>query len=260
MTIQHHPQERPADSRPLTYDDAQSAYQSSLHAARDRYAELSDRGLCARSVALLRERGEFSPQNPGHQSLAQREPMSAADHLEHMALGEVLARYYRHPSMLDLAAKAGASWEQIGAARGTSAEQARQDYRAWADGQHSLLSYGDGRFGMSDADYAASLARASRPEPASGPSCGLAGDPEVDDPNPGWLYDSAGRPVEYAGEPEPSAGKAYAVTHPVLCAHADRDGTGSHWLEPGERCAGLGRAEADQDPEAGQLAGGASAR
>lgn len=29
MTIQHHPQERPADSRPLTYNDAQSAYQSS---------------------------------------------------------------------------------------------------------------------------------------------------------------------------------------------------------------------------------------
>jgi hypothetical protein len=56
-----------------------------------------------------------------------------------MAIGEVLARYYRHPSMVDQAVKAGGGWEQIGAARGTSAEQARQDYREWADGQHNLV-------------------------------------------------------------------------------------------------------------------------
>jgi hypothetical protein len=117
MTIQHHPQERSADSRPLTYNDAQSAYQSSHIAARDRYAELSDRDLCSRSVALLRERGELNPQNPGHQSLAEREPLSAADHLEHMALGEVLARHYRHPAMLDHAAKAGAGSGPAGRAR-----------------------------------------------------------------------------------------------------------------------------------------------
>jgi len=243
MTIQHHPQERPADSRTLTYNDAESAYRSSLYTARDRYAELSDRDLCARSVALLRERGEFDPENLGHQSLAEREPLSAVDHLEHLALGEVLARYYRHPAMLDQAAKAGASWEQIGAARGTSAEQARLDYREWADGQHSLLSYGDGRFGMSDTDHAAALALSAGPEAAGGPSCERAGGPEVGDPDPDWLYDPAGRPVGYVGEPEPSAARAYAATHPVLCAHADHDGTGSHWLEPGEKCAGLGRAE-----------------
>ncbi len=164
MTIQLHPQERSADSRTLTYNEAESAYRSSLHTAHDRYAELSYRDLCARSVALLRDRGEFDPEKPGHQSLAEREPLSAADHLEHMALGEVLARYYRHPAMLDHAAKAGASWEQIGAARGTSAEQARADYREWAGGQHSLLSYGDGRFGMSDEDYAAAMVRAADTE------------------------------------------------------------------------------------------------
>jgi len=241
MTIQHHPQERPADSRLLTYNDVQSAYQSSHIAARDRYAELSDRDLCAGAVALLRGRGEFNPHDTGHQSLAEREPLSAADHLEQMALGEVPARYYRHPAMLDHAAQAGASWEQIGVARGTSAEQARQDYREWADGQHSLLSYGDGRFGMSDADYAAALARAAGPEPVSTPSCESAGGPGVDDPDPGWLYDLAGRPVDFGGEPEASAAKAYKATHPVLGAHADQDGTGSHWLEPGQRCAGPGR-------------------
>jgi len=43
------------------------------------------------------------------------------------------------------------------------------------------------------------------------------------------------------------AAKAYAAGHPVLCAHADQDGQGSHWLGPGERCAGLGRAEADRE-------------
>jgi hypothetical protein len=245
MTIQHHPHERPADSRPLIYHDAQSADQFSHTAARDRYGELSDRDLCTRAVTLLRERGEFDPQNPGHQTVAAREPLSAADHLEHMALGEILARYYRHPAMLDNAAKAGASWEQIGAARGTSAQQARQDYREWADGQHSLLGYGDGRFGMSDADYAAALARSAGPEPVSRPSCERAGGPEVDDPDPDWLYDSAGRHVEYAGWPEPGAAKAYAAAHPVLCAHADQDDTGSHWLDPGKRCPG-------RDAEAGQ--------
>jgi hypothetical protein len=57
------------------------------------------------------------------------------------SLGEVLARYYRHPAMLDQAAKAGASWEQICAARGTRPEQARQDYRKWADSQHHLLTW-----------------------------------------------------------------------------------------------------------------------
>jgi hypothetical protein len=30
----------------------------------------------------------------------------------------------------------------------------------------------------------------------------------------------------------------------VLCAHADQDGQGAHWLQPGEKCAA---AEADQD-------------
>jgi hypothetical protein len=236
MTTPHHPQERPADRPPLTYNDAESAYREKLMTTGcRRYDELSYRDLCVRTVARWRERGEYDPENPSHQSLAERAPLSAADHLEHMALGEVLARYYRHPAMLDRAAKAGASWEQIGAARGTSAEQARQDYREWAAGQHSLLSYGDGRFGMSDADYAAAMARAA--------------DTEM---YPGGIGDPDNIGIQASGQSEPGSAKAYAATHPVLCAHADQDGAGSHWLEPGERCAGLGRAEADADPEAGQ--------
>lgn len=105
---------------------------------------LSDRNLIATTAALLRERGKFDPENLGHQLVAPGEPLIAAERLEHMAIGEVLARYYRHPSMLDHSVKAGANWEQISAARGTSASRARRDYREWADGQHKLLSWTKG--------------------------------------------------------------------------------------------------------------------
>jgi hypothetical protein len=192
-------------ARPLTYDDAESVYRSSLSTAgRERYDELTDRDLSASTTARLRERGEFDPANSGHQAIAAKQPLSADEHLERIAIGEALARYYRHPAMLDDAAKAGASWEQIGATRGTSAGQARQDYREWADGQHHLLTWTEGRFGMSDAEHAEAIARTA--------------------------------------EPEPGAANAYAAEHPVLCAHAGQDGRGSHWLEPGETCAGLGQA------------------
>jgi hypothetical protein len=116
-------------------------------------------------AATLRERGQFDPGNPGYRSLDEREPLTAAEHLEHMAIGEALARYYRHPSMLDRAVRAGASWDEVGAARGTSAKQARRDYRAWADGQHHLHAWSGGRFGMSDAEYAEAKHRAG-PTPA----------------------------------------------------------------------------------------------
>ena len=42
--------------------------------------------------------------------------------------------------------------------------------------------------------------------------------------------------IARAGELEPGAAKAYAATHRVLCAHADDDGLGAHWLAPGEEC------------------------
>jgi hypothetical protein len=224
MTIPQ--QQAKASESPVTYDHAETVYHSDLRGATERYSELSQRDLSARAAAILRERGEFEPENNlGHRELARREPLNAADHLEHMALGELLARYYRHPSMLDQAAKAGASWEQIGAARGTSADQARQDYRAWADGQHSLLSWSDGKFGMTDADYAAAYARSA--------------DPTTD---PDGIGDPARIGIHRG------AAQAYAATHRVLCAHADQDGAGSHWLEPGERCATLGGAAAARRP------------
>jgi hypothetical protein len=150
----------PAEARPLTYAAASDV---SVPAARERYDELTGRDFFARAAARLRARGEFDPDKLGHRLIDQAEPLSTEDHLELMALGEALARYYRHPAMLDHAAKAGATWEQLGAACGTSAEQARQDYREWARGQHNLLTTTDGRFGMSDAEYAAALARSASP-------------------------------------------------------------------------------------------------
>jgi len=63
--------------------------------------------------------------------------------------------------MLDDAVKAGASWDQVGAVRGESAEEVRREYRQWAEEQHDIWG-GTGvwegepahRFGMNDADYA----------------------------------------------------------------------------------------------------------
>jgi hypothetical protein len=209
----------PPPERPVTYDAAESSYHSSPHSARERYAELSNRDLNATAAKILRERGEFDPASLGHQLVAACEPLTAAERLEHLAIGEVLARYYRHPSILDRAVTAGASWEQVGAARGTSADQARADYRQWADGQHHLLAWTEGQIGMSDADYAEMIARAADPEGGPG-GIGAAGHTGIQ---------ADGR---------------------ILCAHADEDGQGMHWKLPGQACTAT--PEPDARPEAGQ--------
>ena len=137
------------------------------------------------------------------------------EHLEVLATGEVVARMYRHPANVDRALEAGATWEQVADALDCDQAQARQDYRKWAEGQHRLWAgeYGDGgKFGMNDAEYAAALARAD------------------------------------VAANVPAAAKAYAESHRVLCAHADQDGQGAHWLEPGEKCSA---SEAAREAEAG---------
>lgn len=177
---------RPGGAGPTTYDEA-SGYHWDIVKAQARYEELTDRDLYARSRAELEARGEYDPARHG---TAAPEPLTVSERLELLANGEVLARYYRHPAMLDHAVKAGASWEQIGAARSTSADQARQEHREWAEGQHNLWTgtYGgeSGRSGLDDAGYAEAIAR--------------------------------------AGEPDPAAAKACAAKHRILCAHADDDG------------------------------------
>jgi hypothetical protein len=161
---------QPAESheRSLTYDRASAEY--NIVTARKRHDDLVLRALSASTVAGLRERGEFDPHNAGHQLLAESEPLTAAERLVLIATGEVVARHYRHPSDLDHAVRSGATWEQIGAARGESAEQVRFEYRGWAEGQHDMwASTGvwEGepghRFGMNDSDYADAMRYASVP-------------------------------------------------------------------------------------------------
>jgi hypothetical protein len=239
------------DARPLTYNDASTVY--NIVTALERHDELSLRELSARTVTRLRERGEFDPQNTGHQLLGESEPLSVAEQLELMATGEVIARHYRHPSDLGHAVKAGATWEQIGDARGQSAEAVRREYRQWAEGQHDL--HADmGRFGLDDAAYAEAMRNVSVPTERERRAEVAARAERAQRAEMVRKADAAGIPL-LDDLPAPSgAAKAYAATHPVLCAHADQDGAGSHWLKPGETCAGAWPpvVTADANPEAGQ--------
>jgi hypothetical protein len=130
---------------PLTYHDAMDL---SLRDQIARYEELTDRNLMARSIATLQARGEYDKNKhpgPGDYPL-----LTVAEHLEMLALGEAIAFYYRHPAGVDHAVRAGATWEQIAAARNTTPEAARTAYREWAEGQHRYA-------GMGDDEYAAAL-------------------------------------------------------------------------------------------------------
>jgi len=247
MTIPHHrPQERPTRTSesgaveprepaspaagPVTYDDAALRYGPGTVGARERHDELSMRDHLARAYTRLRASGEYDAARHG---TGDTDPLTAAEHLELLATAEYLARAYKPSFETDNALRAGASWAQVADALGTGEAAARAAYRAWADGQHDMLTWTEGRLGMSHAEYAAALARA----PATETYPDGIGNP-----------DNIG--IQTSGHPELGSANAYAATHLVLCAHADRDGAGSHWPEPGERCAGLGRAEATA-PEAG---------
>jgi len=130
---------------PLTY---QQAMDLGLRDQIGRYEELTDRNLMARSIAALQARGDYDADK--HPDPVDYPALTVAEHVEMLALGEAIAFYYRHPAGVDQAVRAGATWEQIAAARNTTAEAARAAYRKWAEGQHTYA-------GMSDADYAAAL-------------------------------------------------------------------------------------------------------
>jgi len=210
------------ERRPHTYDQVAQRFGPGRHAAQERYEELSARDHLARAYAKLRASGEYDPAKHGAGDI---EPLTAEEHLELLAIGEYLAQSYKPVSEVDNALRAGATWDQIAEALDTHEAMARVAYRAWADGQHDMLRWTEGRLGMSHAEYADAIAR--------------------------------------AGEPDPAAAKAYAATHRVLCAHADDGGRGAHWLAPGEKCA-LQPAEREteatappereeqQDPQAGE--------
>lgn len=141
--------------RPLSYHQAMDL---SLREKTARYEELTDRDLMARSIASLQARGEYDAAR--HPDPAEYQPLTVAEHLEMLAIGEAIAFYYRHPAGVDHAVRAGATWEQIAAARNTTAEAARTAYREWAEGQHRYA-------GMGDDQYAAAIKAAGEPDPAT---------------------------------------------------------------------------------------------
>jgi hypothetical protein len=119
----------------ITYWLAQGGYRGII-AARDRFDELTSRDLAARAIATLKARGTYDPAK--HADADSYQPLTVAEHLEVLAIGEVLARHYRHPTCVDEAVKAGGSWTQIAEAVGSDEAQARKQYREWADSQHNL--------------------------------------------------------------------------------------------------------------------------
>lgn len=147
--------------RATTYQQAETGYRSTID-ARERHEELTNRDLMVRAYATLKARGTYNPHQ--HGDAGQYQPLTANEHLELLAAGEMLARYYRHPALVHNAVQAGASWLEIAAATGSDEAKARQRYREWADGQHRL--YGDyhGEFGMDDAQHAAAINGVAEPQ------------------------------------------------------------------------------------------------
>jgi len=126
----------------------------------DRYRELAEHDVVARSIATLKARGTYEPNE--YVNDEKFPPLTADEYLEMLALGERLARYYRHPSQVDKAVRARASWAQIAAATGTTVDAARAAYREWAEGQHKYA-------GMDDAEYAAAIEAADAGTPGGAP-------------------------------------------------------------------------------------------
>jgi hypothetical protein len=149
----------------ITYEQAQTGYRCTID-ARDRFEELTNRDLMVHAHATLKARGTYDPQR--HGDADQYQPLTAEEHLEMLAAGEMLARYYRHPALIHQAVKAGASWAQIAEATGSDEAQARQGYREWAHGQHRLYADYQGKFGMDDAEHAAAISRAAEPQAEAG--------------------------------------------------------------------------------------------
>jgi hypothetical protein len=143
-----------------TYD---KVAQMPLTDVLNRYQALNDRDSMARSIATLKARGAWHADrtlNPDDYP-----PLTTAEHLEMLALGEALARYYRHPAQVHHAVLAGATWAQISAATATAETEARAAYREWAEGQHRLRQdYPGGTIGISDDEYATALKAAEGPE------------------------------------------------------------------------------------------------
>jgi hypothetical protein len=138
---------------PTTYDEVSAMPWPDV---LNRYQALTDRDSMAWAIAALQARGTWNDDR--HLKPEDYPPLTAAEHLELIALGEVMARHYRHPALVHHAVVAGATWEQIAAAAGGGPDQARQAYREWAEGQHRLRrDFPGGTIGLDDAEYDAAI-------------------------------------------------------------------------------------------------------
>jgi hypothetical protein len=158
------PSDQAGEPRAVTYLQAEAAYQGTT-GPRQRFDHLTMRDLLARARTTLEARGDYDPARHGTE---EPEPLTTDEHLEVLAVGELLARYYRHPARIHDAVLAGATWPQVAAAIGTSEPAARQAYRDWADRLHSLWQHDQGRLGLADAEHADAVRRAAEPDPEAG--------------------------------------------------------------------------------------------
>ena len=140
-----------------TYQETSGRY-AATGDARERFEELVVRDVRARAFMAVVARGDYDPRI--HGDVGGSEPLTVTEHLELLAAGELLARYYRHPAHAHRALQAGATWAQVAAATGRDEGQARRDYREWAEDEHRLWADCNGEFGMDAAEYAAAIARA----------------------------------------------------------------------------------------------------
>lgn len=140
-----------------TYQETSGRYRATGD-ARERFEELAVRDVSARAFTALVARGDYDPRI--HGDVSGSEPLTVTEHLELLAAGELLARYYGHPAHVHRALQAGATWKEVAAATGRDEAQARRDYLRWAEDEHRLWADCNGEFGMDAAEYAAAIARA----------------------------------------------------------------------------------------------------
>ncbi|WP_433225161.1 hypothetical protein [Actinomadura formosensis] len=91
-------------------------------------------------------------------------PLTRAETLEMLALGEVIVRKAGYGRQLSVrsARRVGASWAQIGAALGTSKQAAWETHNRWIDEQ-ARQQDAPGHWGWDDTDVAAARALAGEP-------------------------------------------------------------------------------------------------
>jgi len=139
-----------------TWYDA--CYDLPLSQQLERYNELAAKNASARARIELVTRGIYDPVRHGADD---RPPLTAAEHIELLALAESIARTVRHPSNIHHALLAGVTWTDI--ARITSSDDltVRRNYQQWADDQYDINQRFPDR-GMTADEHLAATARAAK--------------------------------------------------------------------------------------------------